>query len=309
MSKHPVPKKIKLFSVIIAAVMTISLYSFPKAVTAGVAYERGLRAVKGKKYVTAEREFEKAAKIFPNSFIINGRLYLAYVKNHKFDLAEEIFLKFEGKESSKQDEGKIIDEINSILEYLEDSYMLNEELASIMDLYDGYSTDDLAGMLKDYAGSNPDDPWGHYYYGSVLFDVGRYGEARDACLMASSLKPDVYELRLAAAAALRQTGEFDKAVAECNAVLAENAEYADAYASLSKIKLKQRRYAEALELASKAYSLDSWDYDAVDALALAYHFNGMAEERDELLEILEYADPAYYEYVKDIIDGKSDLFE
>jgi Tfp pilus assembly protein PilF len=50
------------------------------------------------------------------------------------------------------------------------------------------------------------------------------------------------------------------------------------------ISLKQGKDAKALEYAKKGYDLDKTDPAAIANLAVAYHYNGMAELRDEMTE-------------------------
>ena len=308
-TKFPIPKWIKVFSVILLAIMTFSLASFPMSLNAGIAYKRGLRAESNRKYMTAAHEYEKAVEIFPNAFIPRGKLFVAYVKNHQFDKAEEVFRSISGKSTSNESEGKIIDESNESITHLEYFYDINENLYNIINQYSEDSPEILSYKLNEYITQNPDDYWAYYYYAGALFDQEKYNDSKAAYLKAFSLNPDIYEFRLGVAAAYRQTGDFDKAIEECNAVLYENTECVDAYVSLSKIELKQHEYEAALKSATTAYSLDNSNYNAVHALALAYHFNGMSSERDALLDLLKEADPYFYVIVQDIISGKSKLFD
>jgi tetratricopeptide (TPR) repeat protein len=308
-TRFPIPKWIKAFAVVILFFLIYSLVSFPKSLNAGVAYERGLRAEGEKKYMTAAREYEKASEIFPDSFIINGKLFVASVKNNQFGLAEEAFARIEGKESSDSKEIEVIDQANDAMIHLDLYYSISESLIDLFNQYAQSELDDLAEKLSEYIVQNPSEHWAYYYYASILFDLEKYDEAKTAYLKALNMQPDIYEFKLGAAAAYRQTGEFDKAISECNSVLAENAEYVDAYASLCKVHLKQHHYDEALQSATTAYSLDNNSDHAVYTLALAYHFNGMISERDTSMTLLKETVSEYYQAVKDIIDGKSRLYD
>lgn len=308
-TKYPIPTAIKIFSAIIIAIMTFSLFSFPESLKAGIAFERGLRAETGKKFITAAKEYEKAVEIFPNSFIACGKLFVAYVKNHQFVEAEEAFNMINGKESSNSDEVRIIDEANAALGYLDQYYNISEGLIDLIGQYSEGSPEIFADKLKEYTSQNHDDYWGLYYYSNILFDLERYDESKAASLKALSMNADIYEIRLAAASAYRQTGEFDKAIEQCNIVLEENVECVDAYAALSKIDLKRHQYEDALGTALHAYSLDNNNYNAVHTLALAYHFNGMYSDRDSFMTLLKQTDQDYYNYTMDIIEGRSRLFD
>ncbi|MEN6314992.1 MAG: tetratricopeptide repeat protein [Clostridiaceae bacterium] len=307
--KYPVPKSIKVFSTIMLAIMVFSLLSFSKSLNAGIAYERGLRAEKEAKFNTAVREYKKVTEIFPESFIACGKLFVAYVKNYQLDEAIETFELIEGKESSNSDEVKVIDQANEALGILDAYYNLNQELVDIYNLYTDAPLQTKCEKLKGYVAKYPDDFMGFYTLGDTLFDLEAYEDAKSAYLQSISLRPDLYMLRLGVAAVYRQTGEFEKAIAECNTVLEYNKESAEAYASLSKIDLKRHLYESALQLANKAYEYDGDSINSVYTLTLAYHFNNKTEDRDSCLALLQALDPSYYDYAKSIIDGKSKLYE
>lgn len=308
-TRFPIPKWIKVFAVVILFFMTYSLVSFPKSLKAGIAYERGLRAEGEKKYMTAAREYEKAAEIFPDSFIANGKLFVASVKNNQFELAEEAFARIEGKGSSDSKEIEVIDQANDAMTHLDHYYSISESFINLLNQNAQSEPDVMADKLSGYIAQNPAEHWAYFYYANFLFDLEKYDEAKTAYLKALNMQPDIYEFRLGAAAGYRQTGEFDKAIDECNAVLAENSEYVDANASLCKVQLKQHRYDEALQSATTAYSLDNNNDHAVYTLALAYHFNGMISDRDTSMTLLRETESQYYDSIKDIIDGKSRLYD
>ena len=308
-TRFPIPKWIKVFAVVILFFMTYSLVSFPKSLNAGIAYERGLRAEGEKKYMTAAREYEKAAEIFPASFIANGKLFVASVKNNQFELAEEAFARIEGKGSNDSKEIEVIDQANDAMAHLDHYYSISESFINLLNQNVQSEPDVMADKLSGYIAQNPAEHWAYFYYANFLFDLEKYDEAKTAYLKALSMQPDIYEFRLGAAAAYRQTGEYDKAIAECNAVLADNTEYVDAFAALCKVQLKQHRYDEALQSATTAYSLDNNNDHAVYTLALAYHFNGMISDRDTSVTLLKETGSQYYDSIKDIIDGKSRLYD
>lgn len=308
-TKFPVPKWIKIFAVVILFFMTYSLVSFPKSLNAGIAYERGLRAEGEKKYMTDVREYKKAVEIFPDSFIANGKLFVSSVWNNQFDLASEAFARIEGKESDDSKEIEVIDQANDAMAHLDYYYNISENFINQLNQNAQSELDVLADKLSGYIAQNPTEYWAYFYYANILFDLEKYDQAKTAYLKVLSMQPEIYEFRLGAAAGYRQTGEFDKAIAECNAVLSENTECVDAFASLCKIQIKQHQYEEALQSAMTAYSLDNNNDHAVYTLALSYHFNGMISDRDASMTLLKETGSDYYESIKDIIDGKSRLYD
>jgi tetratricopeptide (TPR) repeat protein len=307
-ARRPIPAAIKIFASIIIAILIFSLVSFPKSLNAGIAFERGQRAENAKKYATAAKEYEKVVEIFPNSFIAAGKLFIAYVENQQFEKAEEAFSRIAGKESSDSVETKIIDQANAAIAVLDKYSSTSQDLIDILKT-ENATLPALEEKLKQYTLKAPSDFFGHYYLAEILFELGNYEAAKSSYLTAVELSPDFDFLRLGAAAAYRQTGEYDKAVAQCNAILEKNQESSDAYASLCKIDLKRHQYEEALESAKKACFYDEENSNAFSALVLSYHFNGMTAERDANLAVLKKMDEYYYKYAAEIINGQSNLFD
>jgi len=306
---YPVPAWIKIMSVVILAVMVVALIQFPKSIKAGIAFERGKRAEDAKKYSTAAKEYKKVIEIFPDSFIAKGKLFVAYVKNGQIENAENAFEQIKGKKSTDADEKEIIKEANDALNTLDSYYNLNKDLSAILDNEKNDGLEVTYKKLTDYSKKNPKDFNGYFYLGDVLYEQGNYKDAQAAYMKAVQLKPELSFARLSAAAAYRQNKEFDKAIAECNKVLESNAESSDAYASLGKIDLKRHEYKSALEYAKKAYEYDNSNIGTMETLALAYHFNNMASERDETLNNLKSLKDPYISKIQDIIDGKSKIYE
>ncbi|HEX2946481.1 MAG TPA: tetratricopeptide repeat protein [Clostridia bacterium] len=306
---YPIPRWIKVFATVVLAVMTYSLVSFPKSLEGGIAYERGNRAESQHMYMTAANQYEKVVNIFPNSFIGWGKLFVTRIKNNQFSEAEEAFSMIKGKESSNDDEVRIIEEANIAIDSLDYYYNVSEELNNLVSRQTNTPPEEFARELSDYTVRNPNDYLGQYLLGNMLFDAKSYEEAKSAYLKAIDLCPQVDEFHLGAAAAYRQTGNFDKALAECNLVLAENAEFVDAHASLAKIYLKQHKYDEALKSAQKAFELNNANPNAAGTLAVAYHYNNMTDDMSETLDILKGLDQDYYNRTKEITDGNSDLYD
>lgn len=308
-TNYPIPGWLKLLSVVIVAIMVFALIQFPKSISAGVAFERGQRAEKEKRFATAAKEYKKVVDIFPQSFIAKGKLFVAYVRNLQIDEAEKTFDQIKGTKSNNSSEVSIIKEANEAVAILDSYYDVKKEL---IDLLNQQRNEDLQTSLKkleEYTQKNPKEFFGFYYLGDTLYDSGKYREAKDAYVKAIQLKPNMPIARLGASAAFRQIGEYENAIAQCNKVLETNQEFAEAYASLCKIDLKRHQFSSALDLAKKAYELNKDSIGVIETMALAYHYNGLTKERDEVVNTLKSMNDPYLSKLQEVFEGKSKIYE
>ncbi len=81
LAHRPIPARMKVFFVLIAAVLFFALLSFPKSLTAAIHLERGARAEASKHYLTALREYQAAAKSYGGSTAVLTRLFVTYYRS------------------------------------------------------------------------------------------------------------------------------------------------------------------------------------------------------------------------------------
>lgn len=304
--KYPVPIWIKIISLIIIGIVIFSLFKFPISLNAAVAYERGVKAESEKKYVTAEREYKKVVETFPNSTKAVAKLYVAYVKNDNLEKASKVFTKIEGE---KLDDKELLNQVNDVNSELSSMYSSTPELRKILESNGNKSNTDTLNKLQEYSKKNPSDSMAYLYTGSILFDMGKYNEAKEVYLKAAKINPKTYSINLNLAAAYRQLGEYNQAIGECRKVLDNNIESAQAYSALSKIELKRHNYKEALLLAKKAYEFDKTNLYSINNIAIVYHYNKMDKERDEMFAILKSRGYNDLNFTKGIFEGKINIYD
>lgn len=279
--KRPFPKLIKMAFAIIALILVVALIRFPTTVKAGVALERGLQAEKEGKYVTAMNEYKKVTGRFPDSTLALGRLFIATYNNGNITEADGIFKKISGK-NAESDE--FADEVNSTINRLTSIYYISDEFNKIIQESQNTAPQESIKLIRGYIQKNPEDVQASYYYSNALYDLGKYDEAKTVMEKILVSNSDFYNGQLMLAAIYREKGEFDKATQCCNIVINYNCEYSFAYSSLAKIELKNHNDKKGLELAKRAYELDSNSSNIVATLAIAYHYNKMINERDNMIE-------------------------
>jgi len=302
--KYPIPWWIKIISLIIGGIVIFSLFNFSKSFKVAVAYERGIKAEKDRKYVTALKQYEKVVETFPDSTKALTKLFIAYAKNDYLEEASKVYRKIEGRKIYDEE---LLKQVNATTLELNRINNYSPELKGILET--NKNNNDTLLKLQEYSKKKPSDSMAYLYMGYTLFDMGKYNEAKEGFLRAAELTPNSFNINLSLAGAYRQLGEYDKAIAECNKVLKDNVESIQAYCTLSKIELKRHNYKEALQLATKAYELNTNDIHAISNITIVYHFNKMNKECDAMFEVLK--NRGYYDldFIKGVIDGKINIYD
>jgi tetratricopeptide (TPR) repeat protein len=121
------------------------------------------------------------------------------------------------------------------------------------------ATDRLEAGVADvrrWLDRHPDDPYGHYNQGVMLFDLGRYDEALDRFNTALTLKPDYDVVYYNKALALFELGRYDDSVRAFEDRLQVAPEDAEAWYGLSRALARSagvEKQREALEKALELY--------------------------------------------------------
>ena len=138
--------------------------------------------------------------------------------------------------------------------------------------------------LKQQLEITPRDDIAWTMLGHAYEDLDHDREAEAAYRKALEINPRRFDAITGMGILSRKKGEYDEAMAYYEKALNIDPSYAQAYSSMTVIALKQRKDAKALEYAKKGYDLEKTDPVIVANLAVAYHYNGMLELRDEMTE-------------------------
>lgn len=298
-----VPSWVKAAVFLLIAVLLYSFTVLPSAIKTGIAYERGNKAQREKRHITAIREYEKVVKRYPDFTPVLARLAVSYFYSERINECSRLLERIADREVT----GSLAEEVNGIVGKLSVMYFENNGLKEALRLYGQEELEKTAVKLTEYLRSNNGDVLGMLYLANIYFDIGRYNEAEGLYRSATDRQPEFASAYLNLAALYRETGEYDKAAENCRKVLEFNAEHPQAYMSLSRLELARHRSGEGLEYAEKAYEYGGEDINAAANLCLAYHYNGMREERDRLFEQLKqnkYRDVAL---LQSAFEGKVDL--
>ncbi|MFZ5989672.1 MAG: hypothetical protein ACOYWZ_21450 [Bacillota bacterium] len=281
LAKRPIPVWIKVFSVVILAMLVFTLSRFPSVIQAGVAYERGLAAEKGKNYSTASIEYKKASEKFSDSTLVLAKLCVAQYYNMQIEEAINTFGIIAGRQDSDED---LVEKVNSVIDKIEKYYSPSEEVAKIMQANANAGPEKLQNELEAYLSTHPNDVFVSTYVADKKFEEGKFEEAEKILYRITSSNSDFQSGNLLMAAIYREIKDYDKAIEYCQKILDINAQSTQALGSMARIELKRGNDSKGLSLATKAYNINNNDPYTVANMALAYHFNNMMKERDEMFE-------------------------
>lgn len=297
---YPIPVGIKVLSVAVLGILIYSLIQFPSAMGGGISYEKALKAEKQHRYYTASVEYEKALKSFPDSLLIQSRLFIAYVKEDNINKVKEVYDKLLNRDYR---DNKLYREVNSALDRVDSAYKVDKELEQILNNYESLDSGKRINELSEYIKKSGGSTLAFLYLGNEYYDQKSYDKALEIYKKALDKSPNHSGMKLNIAAVYRQKKDYDKAIETCNEVLKDNEEYSSAYASLAKIELARKDYKKALEIIKKAYGLYWDDANLLGAASVVYHYNKMLKERDEAFTKLEAADKEYAQEIKAVFEG------
>lgn len=299
--RYPIPLLIKVFGGAVIALVIYCCISFPSDLALGLHITRGKKAEAEKKFLTAQREFTKAAAKNPGDIEIQCHLALAAFNNMDLTAFSVIAEKLVGKSIGNDQLYRKVDDAMAKF----NSYMPKDPMIELMKEHRNNIPEK---SFKNYLSSHPDDIYAHFSYASILFDQNRFHPCDS--ILKNVLKIDAgYFPALRLMASLkREMNDYDGADKYCEALLNINNEAGYAIASKARTRLKQKKDEEGLQLALQSIETDDQDPYNTATLILAYHFNGEKDKCDALIEecknVNNEATKEFVLYATDVISGK-----
>ncbi|WP_099188847.1 tetratricopeptide repeat protein [Tepidibacter mesophilus] len=305
--KYPIPIWIKALSVIVLIIMIFSLMHFKSSLIGAVNYERGLKAEKELKYVTAQNSYKKALDQFPESELLKSRLFIASVKG---DNLEEIETAYDEILKIEYYDKDLLNEVQSAINLYGKNFFITNGIEEILQ-NKNLSIDQVISSLEKLTKSNENENicGAYYYLGSAFYSNKEYEKAISAFDTAYSINPEIYFFKIPKATCYTELGDYEKAKEVLKETFTFNKEYTPAYVSLSFINLKEHNYEEALKNAHIAYSIDKNNLDSVEAITISNHYLKNENERDKYIKILKENNYYNIDRVKDIVSGKIKDYE
>lgn len=298
LAKRPIPKKFAFLAAGILVILVISLLKFPSYLNAGVEFKKAQKAIDNRNYVTAMNYYEKTVDEDAN-YENKIQLMELYYYNGYISEAYDIYESLVGKEL-KEDS---YDRATEVMENMEKYYIYKDEL---YDKANGIEEPDkLLQLIKPYVDSDPEEVCGASTLIDIYLEKKMFNEAKSIAERIVSENPDYDYGKYQLASIYIELGEYDKVLSIAEDLFALNRESIYGYVCKSKAELKKGNNEEGLSIAEKACKLDPYNSFANINLALAYHYNGMIEERDEMYDYC--VESGFIEednYIKSIFLGK-----
>lgn len=300
LSKRPIPKKFLFLAVGIFIILVISLFKFPSYITEGIKFKGAEKAITQHEYVTAMNYYENV--INESSKYENKiKLMELYYYNGYISEAYNIYDSLVGEKLDEENYNKATKIINNIEKY----YMYKDELYNKVSEVEDKDYDKLLELIKPYIDNDPEEICGASTVIDIYMDKKMFNEAKPIAEKIVSENPDYdygkYELSLI----YIELGEYDKALKLAEDLFYFNKESIYGYVCKSKVELKKGNNENGLIIAEEACKLDPYNSFASTNLALAYHYNGMIEERDSIYQYcLENKFIEEDNYLKSIFSGE-----
>lgn len=300
--KFPIPRVIRIFFLIITAVVLVAMIRLPDNISLGVHQVRGEKAFKNRHYVTAQKEYKSVVDKLPDYMDAKINLALASFYAQDFESFGALVGQLEGKMIEDRD---LYGKLSYVMSQME-GYVPSDSFLSMRKTYaDSAGHIPLAEMQK-FVSKNPDDEYAAILLASDLFNNKNYSSADSILMNVLQKDPNHFGALSLMAALKRESGQFDESITYCDNILSLNKESVYAMSSKSRTFLKLHRDEEALRLANEADKIIRDDSYNLATLALIYHFTNRIKERDEAIAKVkkDTSAVALLEFANDVISNK-----
>lgn len=182
-----------------------------------------------------------------------------------------------------------------------------DRLDRIASVYNLRKTKTAIILLEDYVADYPKDDLAWTILGHAYNDLDQADEAKAAYETALKLNPKRAEATTGLGIWHRKRREYDLAMAAYQNSVKLDPTFAQAYSSMAIIALKQLKDAEAVVYAEKGYALEPTDPVIVANLAIAYHYNGEFEKRDQKLQEARSIGYSSMDALEKIVSGETTI--
>lgn len=302
--RYPIPLWIKGVAGAVGLLLLFSLFTFPRTLSLGVGLEKGKKAIKERKFSTAERDLKQVLEKVPGNVEAQGNLLIASFYNQDFGTFSEEVKKLE---HVNIEDKELLDRMDGVMGKA-GAYVSNDSFENF-----SHSHPQLP-LVADadwntYFLKNPDDTYAATVYANLLMDRKEYSRC-DSVLQSILKRDDEYFPALALEAGVkREEGQLDSAMFCVGRILAVNEESSYGLAAKVRTLLRQKKDKQALDLALKTCRTNDTDLYAFSSLILAYHFNGLISDRDAAIkkareQAKDSAQRDQLQYSLDVIEKK-----
>lgn len=299
-----IPVWIWIFAGGIAVILLFSLCTLPRSISLGLHLERGRRALKEKKFNTAEKEFSKVLEKVPSNIEARGDLLIAAFYNEDYALFNTTYQKLADVNIEDKD---LYGDIEKVMLKAE-GYVSNDAFEHFKKAYpDEAHIPDTA--WTGYLQRNTDDRHAAITYATLLYDRKAYHLSDSIAELALESDYEYIPALRLEAGINRDQGDLNGAMTFADRILAINHESVWGLSAKARTFLRQKKMKPGLDLALQLYDMDKQSAYAMSTLILAYHFNGRMGERDALIKkaqsvVTDSVGKDNLQYALDVINNK-----
>lgn len=306
--RYPIPRKVKaLLFISLCIVIALMVYRLPASLTAGVCYEKAVRAMDEKRFLDAEMLLENAYALIPNSSLIAGNLAICCHMNvhqvRELNLYDEMYQ----KEMVFKD-SVLFEKLNTYNNMFISIFNVPDEYAENYAQIEAMDDHERLMKLEELSVKYPECMLIKMRLADVLFDQQQFDRTEVLVAEALANTPGYIPFEVFQAAVYREKGQFQAAEEKLMGLLEQNIQSSYVLCCLSRLELKRNNDDKAMEYAQAAYDLEPEDLGVMIDYALSLHFNHMEQELSKTLEkIANHPEAESYtkdiQWLKDIIDG------
>jgi hypothetical protein len=303
-TRYPIPVWIKAFAGGVGILLLFSLVTLPKNLSMGIHLERGERAEKQHKYLTAERELKKVLEKAPGNVEAKGHLLISSFYNQDYETFADMIKKLQ---QVNIDDNDLMDRMTGVMNKAA-AYVSNDSFENFK------NTRPALPQLADsawegYFTRNPTDSYAATDYVQLLIDRKEYHRCDSILQSILDRDPEYFPALVSETSLKREEQDLEGALEYSRKLLAINSESAFGEASEVRTLLRQKKDRQALDLALKCYEKNDKSLYILSTLILAYHFNGRNGDRDALIKkaraaATDSSEKVQVQYALDVIAKK-----
>jgi Tfp pilus assembly protein PilF len=304
--RYPIPLKIKLFGAGVLALLVISLFSLPKSLGTAIHLKRGKEAMADHRFVTAQKELEKAVSAEPEYLEAQCQLLVAAYHNQDYATMSRVSFALEGK---KIEDESLYQSAQDAVERAGYHFPSDSLEAFVLEQRNAGNENIPSALIGQYLASHQAEPLAYMLLASTYMEEKNLVAADSVLHLSLAQYPGHVDALQYLVALKREENQDDSALYFAKQLQEINREMPYSYGAIARILLKKHQDAEALKTVQKGLSFDPKDGYCLASLALIYHFNGDHQRRDQLIDHAK-TDSALmtnFIYVSDVVSGKENF--
>lgn len=309
MLRYPVPKVLIFFSLVIAILVGIGLYSFPKVLEGYRIYENALVQADNGEIADALNSLNTLVEKYPTSMPIAVRMIDLSMEKGYYEYAGYVFDTYlAGKEADED----IVNRVNKYTERLDRYFITYNAITEIQTKLDAeFAPEEQAKEYSSYINELLNDPTQdkallYYYLSMFTDDINEMKRCLQNCLQEDK---SFFAAKVELATISRRLGDPESAEKYYREVLQSDKKNSGALRGLAVIRLLEGQNEVGLDLAYQAYMIDPEGFYMWETYIIALHENKKNSETDAQIKEYIAKGNVLSEEFHNYFDGKLSLHD